>query len=136
MKISHILIIIIIAVTIGVIVSTAGNASEYVSFDDAFELAEDGNSKKVHVVGKLKKSPDGEIVGMLYNPALDPNYFVFTLADNKGLEKQVVYYNPKPQDFDKSEQVVVIGAVRNNTFVADEILLKCPSKYQENEIQL
>lgn len=136
MKISHIFIIIIIAVTIGVIVSTAGNASEYVNFEDAFELADEGDSKKVHVVGTLKKSPDGEIVGMLYNPSMDPNYFVFTLIDNKGLEKQVVYYNPKPQDFDKSEQVVVIGAVRNNTFVADEILLKCPSKYQENEIQL
>jgi cytochrome c-type biogenesis protein CcmE len=136
MKISHIFIIVIIAVTIGVIVSTAGNASEYVGFDEAFELAANGKTKKIHVVGTLKKNTEGEIVGMLYNPVLDPNYFVFTLADNKGLEKQVVYYSPKPQDFEKSEQVVVIGAVRNNTFIADEILLKCPSKYQENEIKI
>jgi cytochrome c-type biogenesis protein CcmE len=72
---------------------------------------------------------------MLYNPAMDPNYFVFTIIDNNGEEREVVYYNPKPQDFEKSEQVVVIGSVKEKTFVADEILLKCPSKYQENEIQ-
>lgn len=136
MKTSHIIVIGIIAVAIGVIVSTAGNASQYVDFDVAFKRASMGKTGKVHVVGTLKKSPDGEIVGMLYNPSLDPNYFVFTLIDQNNQEKQVVYYSPKPQDFDKSEQVVVIGAVRNNTFVADEILLKCPSKYQENEIKI
>lgn len=136
MKISHIIVIGIIAVAIGVIVSTAGNASQYVDFDVAFKRASMGKSGKVHVVGTLKKNREGEIVGMLYNPSLDPNYFVFTLIDQNNQEKQVVYYSPKPQDFDKSEQVVVIGAVRNNTFVADEILLKCPSKYQENEIKI
>lgn len=135
MKFSYIIGIIIIAVSIGVIISTAGSASQYVDFQQAFEMAEDGNSTKVHVVGKLKKNFAGDIVGMLYNPAMDPNYFVFTLVDNKNVEKEVIYYNPKPQDFDKSEQVVVIGSAKGNTFVAEQILLKCPSKYQENEIK-
>jgi cytochrome c-type biogenesis protein CcmE len=39
-----------------------------------------------------------------------------------------------PADFTKSEQVVIIGAYQNETFVADKILLKCPSKYQEKEV--
>lgn len=135
MRISYIIAIIVIAVAIGVIVSTAGNASEYVSFRDAYEMAEEEDTREVHVVGKLKKDVSGQIIGMLYNPSMDPNYFVFTLIDNNNEEKQVVYYKPKPQDFEKSEQVVVIGAVKNKTFVADQILMKCPSKYQENEIK-
>ncbi|MDX5437475.1 MAG: cytochrome c maturation protein CcmE, partial [Pontibacter sp.] len=34
-----------------------------------------------------------------------------------------------------SEQVVITGNMQNNVFVADKILLKCPSKYVEKEVQ-
>lgn len=135
MKLPHIIGLIIIAVAIGVLISTAGNASEYVTFKDAWELAEDGSSSKVHVVGKLKKDANGGIKGMFYNPAMDPNYFVFTMIDNNSEEREVIYYQPKPQDLDKTEQVVVIGKFRGKDFVADQILLKCPSKYQETEVK-
>lgn len=134
MKLSYIIAIIAIGISIGVIVSTAGSASQYVNFKEAFAMAEKGDKNKIHVVGTLKKNEAGEIIGMMYNPVMNPNYFVFTLVDNNNEEREVVHFNPKPQDFEKSEQVVVIGSVRNNTFVADEILLKCPSKYQENKI--
>lgn len=135
MRISYIIGIIIIGVAIAIIASTAGNASQYVSFKEAYAMAADGSKNQVHVVGKLKKTATGDIVGMMYNPAMDPNYFVFTLIDNAGEEHQVVYHNPKPQDFDKSEQIVVVGAVKGKDFVADQILLKCPSKYEEQEIK-
>ena len=75
MKKTHIIGIIIIALAIGIIMTTAGDASTYVSFSEAIELAEDGNAKKVHVVGRLKKDKAGHIVGMQYDPLKDPNYF-------------------------------------------------------------
>jgi len=31
---------------------------------------------------------------------------------------------------------VVVGSYRKDVFVADKILLKCPSKYQEEEIKI
>ncbi|KAA9331234.1 cytochrome c maturation protein CcmE domain-containing protein [Adhaeribacter soli] len=135
MKKTHIIGIVIIALAIGIIMSTAGDASTYVSFKEAKELAEDGNSKKVHVVGRLKKDPAGHIVGMQYDPLVDPNYFSFILSDTNKLEQKVVYFNPMPQDFERSEQVVITGNMKNDVFVADKILLKCPSKYTENEIK-
>ena len=50
-------------------------------------------------------------------------------------KEQKVYYNePMPPDFTRSEKVVVIGNYQNNDFVARKILLKCPSKYQEEKI--
>lgn len=135
MKKSHIIGIVVIALAIGIIMSSAGDASTYVSFGEAIERAEEGNATKVHVVGRLKKDVQGHIVGMNYDPLVDPNYFSFTLVDTNRVEQQVVYFNPKPQDFERSEQVVITGNMQNNVFVADKILLKCPSKYVEKEIQ-
>jgi len=135
MKKSHIVGIIVIALAIGIIMSTAGDASTYVSFGEAIELAEDGSTSKVHVVGRLKKDEQGHIVGMQYDPLVDPNYFSFTLVDTNRFEQRVVYYNPKPQDFERSEQVVITGNMQQDVFVADKILLKCPSKYTENEVK-
>lgn len=136
MKKAHILGIVIIAIAIAVIVSTAGDASSYVSFKEAADLAAKGQDKKVHVVGKLKKDNVGQIVGLQYQPQIDPNYFTFILVDQNNEERQVVYSSPKPQDFERSEQVVIIGNIQQNQFVADKILMKCPSKYQENEIKV
>ena len=135
MKKTHIIGIAIIAIAIAIIMSTAGDASSYVSFKEAKELASEGNNNAVHVVGRLKKDPNNHIVGMQYNPLQDPNYFTFTLVDTNRIEQQVVYYKPKPQDFERSEQVVIIGKMKQDKFVADKILLKCPSKYVENEIK-
>ena len=135
MKKSHIIGIIIIAAAIMIIMSTAGDASSYVDFGEAKELAEDGSKTKVHVVGRLKKDAQGHIVGMQYDPLVDPNYFSFMLVDTNRVEQKVVYFNPKPQDFERSEQVVITGSMQNEVFVADKILLKCPSKYVEKEVQ-
>jgi cytochrome c-type biogenesis protein CcmE len=135
MKTSHIILIVIIAVAIGVIISTTGDASKYVSFKEAYQMATDGDDDKVHVVGKLKKAQDGSIQGMFYNPVINPNHFEFVLVDNNNESHPVIYQNAKPQDFDKSEQVVVVGSVKGDVFVADEILMKCPSKYEEKEVK-
>jgi cytochrome c-type biogenesis protein CcmE len=135
MKKSHIIGLVVIAMAIGIIMSTAGDASVYVSFKEAKERAEKGNETKVHVVGRLKKDPQGHIIGMQYDPLLDPNYFSFTLVDTLQIEQQVVYFSPKPQDFERSEQVVITGNMQKNVFVADKILLKCPSKYVETEVK-
>ena len=135
MKKSHIIGIIIIAAAIMIIMSTAGDASTYVDFGQAKELAEDGSKSKVHVVGRLKKDAKGHIVGMQYDPLVDPNYFSFMLVDTNRVEQKVVYFNPKPQDFERSEQVVITGNMQKDVFVADKILLKCPSKYVEKEVQ-
>ena len=135
MKSSYIIGIIIIGIAIAVIVSTAGDASSYVTFKEAASMAEDGDNAKVHVVGKLKKNSEGEIIGMVYQPSVNPNYFEFELIDQNNDQKKVIYTNPKPQDFERSEQIVVIGKMDKGIFVADKILMKCPSKYQETEIK-
>lgn len=132
MKKSHIFGILIIAMAIIVIMSTAGDASAYVTFEDAQEMASNGNDNKIHVVGKLPKDGSGNVIGI--EPSPDMMSFKFHMVDDNN-ETQVVYHpNPMPTDFLRSEQVVVVGGYQNGKFVADKILLKCPSKYQEEGV--
>lgn len=134
MKTSHIILLLVIAVAIGVIISTSGDASKYVSFAEAKALSLENADEKVHVVGKLKKDAMGDIVGMNYQPSVDPNYFEFVIIDNQNKEERVVYLSPKPQDFEKSEQIVIIGGFKGERFKADKILMKCPSKYEDKKL--
>jgi cytochrome c-type biogenesis protein CcmE len=132
MKKSHLFGIIIIAIAVMIIVATAGDASTYVTFGEAKTMAEKGNDHKIHVVGALKKDAQGNITGI--ETGSDKVSFSFILVDENQQEQKVYYNEPMPADFTKSEQVVIIGAYQNEAFVADKILLKCPSKYQEKEV--
>lgn len=133
MKKAHILAIVVIAVAITIIVSTAGDASTYVSFKEAYAMASEGKTNSIHVVGQLKKDGSGHIVGL--QPTPDQLAFSFILVDENGEEQHVFYNEPMPPDFTRSEQVVVIGSFKGEQFVADKLLMKCPSKYQEQELK-
>lgn len=133
MKKSHIIGIVIIGIAIAVIISTAGDASSYVNFDKAYEMASNGNNQSIHVVGQLKKDPSGEIIGI--EPSTDKLSFRFLMVDENKKEQVVFYNEPMPPDFKRSEKVVVIGSYNQDIFVADKILMKCPSKYQEKTVQ-
>jgi cytochrome c-type biogenesis protein CcmE len=132
MKKSHIIGLIIIAVAIAIIISTAGDASSYVTFDQAYQMSSVGNKTKIHVVGELKKDAQGTITELVKSP--DNLSFTFVLLDENKKEQKVYYNEPMPPDFTRSEKVVVIGSYRGDLFVADKILLKCPSKYQEQKL--
>jgi cytochrome c-type biogenesis protein CcmE len=138
MKKSHIIALVVIAVAVAMIISTVGDASTYSDFSEAKRLAEDGNSNAVHVVGELKKDDMGNITGMVYEPSIDPNRFEFMMIDSLQNESKVVFNKPKPQDLERSEKVVVVGSMNleNQYFEAEQILLKCPSKYNNEGLEV
>ena len=73
---------------------------------------------------------------MIYNPEKDPNLFSFYVTDKKGESKKVILKAAKPQDFELSEQIVVTGKMVGDEFIAKDVLLKCPSKYKDEEIYI
>lgn len=114
------------AVAIVYIVSTSGNYSSYAGFDKASQ-----NEGKIYqVVGLLNKDKK-----IHYDPLKDPNYFSFFLIDKEGKENKVVYPGPPPPDFERSEDVVLNGAMAGDEFHATKILLKCPSKYEDGKFE-
>lgn len=133
MKKGHIIGLGIIAVAIVIIVSMIGDASTYENFATAKAMKVNGEEKAIHVVGELKKSMTGSVEGIEVNE--DKTSFYFLMVDNDGTTQKVFYNEPVPPDFARAEQVVVIGSYRNEEiFVADKILMKCPSKYQETDV--
>src|SRR5690242_9741067 len=124
MKKAHIIGIIIIAVALGVIISTISNSSTYATFGEAKE----NPGTTYHVVGKVNK-----LIPFDYKPEENANIFGFNLVDNKGTEVKVIYNGAMPQDFERSEQIVVIGKMKENSFLCKQILMKCPSKYNGSE---
>ncbi|NBP69109.1 MAG: cytochrome c maturation protein CcmE [Cytophagia bacterium] len=134
MKKSHLFLILVIAVAIAIVISTGNDASTYVTFKDAYQMASNGNTSQIHVVGELKKDNLGNVVG-IYEGA-DKVSFTFIMIDDQQKEQIVQYNQPMPADFTKSEKVVVIGSYKGDSFIAEKILLKCPSKYQEETINV
>lgn len=59
--------------------------------------------------------------------------FTFDLQDNQGKMVKVVYAKPKPANFEQAVSIVAIGHYDSakGVFIADDMLVKCPSKYQE-----
>ena len=126
MKKSSIFGLIVIAIAIAVIISTYSSTSTYGTFNDAKKTA-----SELHIVGHLDKGKE-----LHYDATRDANYFSFFIKDNKGEECKVVYGGPQPQDFERSEQVVLTGKMVGNEFHAKEILMKCPSKYTKDQIDV
>ena len=134
MKKGHIIGLGVIGIAIMIIITSIGDASTYENFSTAKIMADNGNSEAIHVVGGLKKDESGTVLGL--DISEDKTSFVFTMVDNDGKEQKVYYNEPVPADFVRAEQVVVIGSYKNDElFVADKILMKCPSKYQETDVQ-
>ena len=134
MKNTSALSLVFISIMIIIIITTFGDASTYVSFSEAKSLYSSGNFSKIHVVGKLNKNPKDKIIGIKKGD--DMLSFTFEMVDEKGKKENVFYGEPMPPDFLLSEQIVVIGSYNNNQFIADEILLKCHSKYTEDNVKI
>lgn len=132
MKPKYIIALVIIAVAVGIIILTAGDASTYVNFGQAQQMASEGSTTPIHVVGQLKKDEAGQILGL--ENSIDKLSFSFILVDDSKKEQKVYYNEPMPPDFLRSEKVVVIGNYQGDQFIAKKILLKCPSKYQEQKL--
>lgn len=124
MKKTHIIAIVLIAVAIGAIISTVSNAATYADFATAKAFP----GKEFQVVGQLNKEKT-----INYSPSENANQFSFYMLDNNGLEHKVIFNGAKPQDFERSEQVVITGMLDGDNFRADKILMKCPSKYNDGE---
>lgn len=91
----------------------------YMGFEEA-----KASGARAHVVGQWVEAKQFQ-----YNQ--EKNLFTFHMKDDKGHTERVVYPNPKPANFEDAEKLVVEGEMREGIFVAEHILVKCPSKYND-----
>ncbi|MEX0928055.1 MAG: cytochrome c maturation protein CcmE [Balneolales bacterium] len=98
------------------------NISSYVDFEQAAL----SSSSRVHVVGVW----DADKPSGFSNETMQ---FTFYMTDEAGNSRRVVYPKAKPTNFEQAEQVVVIGEMKNDVFYSNEMLVKCPSKYNDGD---
>jgi len=126
MKKSAIIGLITIAICVCFLVSLNADTSNYSTFSEAAK-----DSREFHVMGHWAKEK-----GMYYDALKDPNHFSFYMKDEKNEIKKVIYSGTKPQDFERSEKLVLIGKMSKGTFYASKILMKCPSKYNNDLVEI
>jgi len=123
----HLISIGFIGIAIVLLVMAAGDMSTYSSFADAIEKP----GVSVKIIGQLAKDKE-----MVYEPEIDPNHFTFYMIDRENEEQKVILLSAKPQDFERTEEIVLTGYWAEDSFIATDMLMKCPSKYVDEEIRV
>lgn len=110
-------VVIVAAVVLGAL-AFANTLTPYVSISEARTV-----SRSVQVHGYLEERLPYDEAGGLR----------FVLVDDEGEQMTVVYDQPRPANFEQATGFVVIGRYDplEQVFHADRILVKCPSRYQE-----
>ena len=102
--------------------SFADSVTPYVGIKEA----KAATSSSVQVKGLLAKDAPA--------PHMEGNDFVFTLQDEEtGEELLVHYHGTKPDQFDEAHHIVAIDKMQGEAFSSDKLLIKCPSKYEQQK---
>ena len=73
---------------------------------------------------------NGVLADKQYVLRQNEQFLSFRLKDSEGQVLPVEYHGVIPGNFDQATSIVAIGRYDNDRFVADQLLVKCPSKYQ------
>jgi len=124
MKKSQIIGLLAVVVLIAIIIATLYDADAYGNIRKARE----NKGQTFQIIGKLDKSK-----AVIFDPSANNMRLEFFMCDENNDTVKVVYWGEKPRDFEKLEQVVVTGMMKENYFEATTLLLKCPSKYTKDK---
>jgi cytochrome c-type biogenesis protein CcmE len=95
----------------------------YVSFEEA-----KSSRRTVQVMGALEKGTSR------YD--IDSKTLHFNLIDPQTKAAlAVAYRDVKPANFEDAVSIVAIGRYQDDSFHAEKLLVKCPSKYQGEEVE-
>ena len=97
--------------------SFKSNLTPYVSFEEAQRSA-----RKVQVAGGLVPDSTSYLE--------EEEKLQFGIVDEDGATMTVLYEGVKPGNFEEATQIVAIGSYADGAFHAEQLLVKCPSKYQ------
>ena len=111
-------IIVIVAFIVFGAVSFLDSNVEYTDFAKA-----EKSSKKVQVKGAWVKEKETQF-------DTKKGQFIFYMKDDTQREEKVVFDGAMPNNFELATSIVAKGRYKDGYFHANEILTKCPSKYE------
>lgn len=117
----------VVAIVIGglIAVSFSGSTTDYLTIAEVKALGPDQNR-------------DSRVTGAIVPNSVDWNtrelHLQFQIEDDTG-QMAISYHGPQPDMLVDAVEAVVVGKYdpAGNVFEADELLMKCPSKYEEEQ---
>ncbi|WP_378956419.1 cytochrome c maturation protein CcmE [Pelosinus sp. sgz500959] len=97
--------------------SFSSSLTPYVTFSQAKAMNGSVQVRGVLATEQVTMTDDGKAVK-------------FKLRDEKGQEATIIYKGTKPEGIEQATSIVAIGKYQNDQFIAEKLLVKCPSKYQ------
>jgi cytochrome c-type biogenesis protein CcmE len=117
----------IIFAAIGFLVFNAMNSAGayYMTVSELKQQAADKIDRNVRVSGVVvDNSVDYDSANLILQ---------FEIADESGQQLHVRFHGPKPDNFSRATEAIVDGKYgQDGTLVANNLLLKCPSRYEEH----
>lgn len=101
-----------------VVTAFMSNASPYVTIAQAKTASGD----RLHLAGDIIKST-------VHND-LKKHELTFDIKDADGAVVTVAHVGEPPANMGDATKVVAIGKMNGDRFVSDQLLVKCPSKYE------
>ncbi len=116
LKVMLAVVLLVAATAIG-ITSFKKSVTPYISFAEA---------RTAHGLVQV----NGLLADKQYVLKQDEQFLSFRLKDSRGEVLPVEYRGVVPGNFDQATSIVAIGHYQDGKFAADQLLVKCPSKYQ------
>jgi len=117
--------VIALAVVYLIFTATQSTAAYFFTIGELYERGEAAYDRYIRVSGKVT---DAAI-------QFDPRDLMlrFQIADESGQTLPVVFHGPKPDQLRPDAEAILEGKFDGQVFTAQTILLKCPSKYEEEK---
>ncbi len=114
-------IVVAVLAMAGVIMAFVLNSSPYVTIAQAKTI----QAERLHLAGN--------IVPKTLSTNARANKMSFDLRDDQGAVIRVNYTGPIPTNIREAKEVVAIGGVKGSAFESQQLLIKCPSKYESEK---
>lgn len=117
-------VLIIALVVVLIVQATMSTGAYYLTVSEL-------NGKSAQMVGERVRV-SGAVVAGSENWNAKELTLAFAITDENGQQLPIVFYGPRPDNFQRAAEAIVEGELlANGSFQANTLLLKCPSRYEE-----
>ena len=120
-------VVIVLAIVYLIYTGVQSSAAYFLTVDELYAKGETMHNRTVRVSGKV----DEATIGFNNRDLI----LAFDVTSESGERLHVIFNGPKPDQMREGADAILEGKYDGQTFTAQSLLLKCPSRYEEGTIE-